>query len=102
MLETQFRRFLAVLVAGFLAIHLLFTQPGVFSVETSLSTRADAARLRAHVEFLCNQGTPRNSDHPEVLAHAATYIAGQFEIAGARVDRQVFRCFRLGVLNTRM
>jgi hypothetical protein len=79
---------LAVLV---LILKALVTQPVLGSFPTSVGARSDPGNLRKHVEFLCNDTFPRNSDHPEVLDRAASYVADAMSRQGARVDSQRFR-----------
>jgi Zn-dependent M28 family amino/carboxypeptidase len=54
------------------------------------SSSADAGRLEARVRRLVEDYSPRDLYHPENLAGAAGWIAGQFERAGARVSGQPF------------
>jgi hypothetical protein len=54
------------------------------------SRRANPATLRAHVDFLTKQISPRSADHPEQLDRAAAYIAAAFTAAGGRVSMQEF------------
>jgi hypothetical protein len=67
------------------------TQPtfGFLPAQSGLS--ADPDRLRQHVEFLTVQAAPRDSDHPEGLDRAATYIWDGFARTHARVRDQVFQ-----------
>lgn len=53
-------------------------RPAVRQVEK----RAEAQRLRAHVEVLARDLVPRDAGHPENLDRAAAYISRQFDLAG--------------------
>ncbi len=83
------------IVAGILvALKLAFTQPFVGAIVTSASHAADSESLQAHVEFLCTDVHPRNSDHPDNLDRAADYIAAAFARSGGRVSEQIFEARR--------
>jgi len=79
------------LVALVLVLKVLVTQPVMGSIPTSVATRSDPDSLRRHVEFLCDDTFPRNSDHPEVLERAASYVAETMSGLGARVEEQRYR-----------
>jgi hypothetical protein len=82
----------SILLAVFVgSLALAITQPTLWSLQTHVPHRVSPQQLQKHVEFLCNQVPPRNSDNPEVLKRAAKYIASAFEKSGGRVERQVFR-----------
>jgi hypothetical protein len=68
----------------------LLRQPILRGRAYDASVRADPAMLRAHVEFLTTQISPRSADHPEQLERAAAAIARTFTAAGARVSMQEF------------
>jgi Zn-dependent M28 family amino/carboxypeptidase len=53
-------------------------------------SRPDPARLEARVRRLVGDYFPRDIGHDDNLARAADWIAGQLELAGARVSRQPF------------
>jgi Zn-dependent M28 family amino/carboxypeptidase len=53
-----------------------------------LSTRADPARLRAHVTALAGERHPQSS--PRALAAAGEYVADQLSCLGLRVERHAF------------
>jgi hypothetical protein len=82
---------LIVLAILFALAAAAITQPicGVLAARGDL--KADPERLRRHVAFLCLQASPRDSDHPEILDKAATYIHGAFAQTHARVHDQVFQ-----------
>ncbi len=85
----------ALIVAGSLVtLKLAFTQPFVGAVVTSVPHAADPESLRAHVEFLCTDVHPRNTDHPDNLDQAADYIATAFAKSDGRVSEQVFQARR--------
>ncbi len=85
----------AVIVAGSLVtLKLAFTQPFVGTIVTSVPHAADPESLRAHVEFLCADVYPRNTDHPDNLDRAADYIAAAFAKSAGRVSEQVFQARR--------
>jgi hypothetical protein len=71
---------------AFLAIR----QPAPGGVPFLGEERAEAARLRRHVELLAVEAAPRDVDHPENLERAADYIRESFERTGARVEEQVY------------
>ncbi|MEA2602253.1 MAG: hypothetical protein QOF89_3245 [Acidobacteriota bacterium] len=92
------RSILRILVALFGTLVFLFsvaavavTQP-TFSVLPHLEgSRADPGRLRRDVGFLTREASPRDSDHPENLARAASYLRAQLAPNGARVTEQTFQ-----------
>lgn len=69
---------------------LLVTQPTFQELPFRGRERAEAQRLRRHVEFLTVAAAPRDSDHPESLDRAAEYIHHHFSRTRARVRDQVF------------
>jgi hypothetical protein len=69
----------------------LLTQPTFGAAPFLGGARADAARLRRHVEFLTRDAVPRDSDHPDKLDRAAAYIRNGFTQPGARVEDQVWQ-----------
>jgi Zn-dependent M28 family amino/carboxypeptidase len=69
---------------------LLVRQPVFTSLPDRLRNHADPAALRRHVEFLCNQASPRDSDHPENLDRAARYLTAALARSGARVSEQAY------------
>lgn len=77
-----------VVLSGLAAV--LVTQPTFQELPFAGRERAEAARLRRHVEFLTVEAAPRDSDHPESLERAAAYIRKHFSRTGARVHDQVF------------
>jgi Zn-dependent M28 family amino/carboxypeptidase len=81
----------ACLLVIMLLLKLLVGQPVTGNIPTTLDARADAENLRKHVGFICGSIFPRNSDHPDVLDQAATYVADQLELTGGRVEKQRFR-----------
>lgn len=79
---------LAVLLGlAFLAIR----QPAPGSVPFLGTERAEAKRLRRHVEFLTVEAAPRDVDHPENLDRAADYIRQSLSETGVRVEEQSYR-----------
>lgn len=76
----------------FLGAMALMRQPVFAREKTSLRDHADAARLRAHVQFLTSR--VRSADHPDELRVVAAYIADRFRASGATVEEQVFREYR--------
>ena len=68
----------------------LVTQPTFGALPFLGGGRAEADRLREHVEFLTVAAAPRDSDHPESLDRAADYIRNHFSRTGARVRDQAF------------
>jgi len=69
---------------------LLVTQPTFQEIPFRGRERAEAGRLRRHVEFLTIAAAPRSSHHPESLDRAATYIYDEFSRTRARVREQAF------------
>jgi Zn-dependent M28 family amino/carboxypeptidase len=59
----------------------------------------DPGRLEARVRRLVEDDSPRDFNHPENLARAAGWIAGQLEGAGARVSGQPFSVERQNYRN---
>lgn len=82
-----------------LLLRVLVGQPVLTSIPTRLPARADPLELRRHVEFLCAETWPRNSDHPAVLAEAAAYIAAELMRHGGRVELQPFQLGRSSYAN---
>jgi len=88
------RSLLRILIASALVIAVLFVIAAVlvrqplYARVKAVPARADAARLRAHVDFLTTTTPARNADHPERLLAAAQYIAGLFRESGAVVEEQ--------------
>jgi hypothetical protein len=83
------------LLLGLLSLFLAFRRPSWKSLpRLGSGLGADPARLRGHVAFLCGPVTPRNSDHPENLDKAATYVAERFSETGGRVSSQRFTARR--------
>jgi len=79
---------LAVLLGlAFLAIR----QPVPGSVPFLGEERADAERLRRHVELLAVEAAPRDVDHPENLDRAADYIRQSLSETGARMEEQSYK-----------
>ena len=68
-----------------LVIGLFVRQPSWRASPYQLAERADPARLEAHVRFLCETVSPRNTRHPGNLDRAAAYIADALSRAGGRV-----------------
>lgn len=81
------------------AAAFLVTQPTFGTLPFLGSGRAEAGRLRGHVEFLTIAAAPRDSDHPESLDRAADYIHHHFSRSGARVRDQVFTARGRGYRN---
>ncbi len=77
-----------VVIGGIAAI--VVRQPAWGSIPYDPGPRADAAALRAHVEFLAGLAPPRSFRHPESLARAAAYIRAELEKTGARVVEQPY------------
>ena len=77
-----------VVITGLAAV--LVTQPTFQEIPFRGRGRAEADRLRRHVEFLTIAAAPRDSDHPESLDRAATYIYDEFSRTQARVREQAF------------
>jgi hypothetical protein len=69
----------------------VITQPTFGALPSSGGLKADPDRLRRHVEFLTIQTSPRDSDHPENLDKAATYLREGFSRTSARVRDQTFQ-----------
>lgn len=79
---------LAVLLGlAFLAIR----QPAPGNVPFLGTERAEAQRLRRHVEFLTVEAAPRDVDHPENLDRAADYIRQSLSETGVRLEEQSYR-----------
>jgi hypothetical protein len=55
------------------------------------SAEVDPAALRAHVDALVAGFSPRDFEHPENLARAASFLAGSLRATGATVSEQEFR-----------
>jgi hypothetical protein len=87
-------RVLAVALAGLAVLlglaFLAIRQPAPGSVPFLGGERADARRLRRHVEFLAVEAAPRDVDHPENLDRVADYIRESFSRTGARVEEQTY------------
>jgi hypothetical protein len=77
-----------VVVSGLAA--LLVTQPTFQEIPFRGRERAEALRLRRHIEYLTIAAAPRSSDHPESLDRAATYIYDEFSRTRARVREQTY------------
>lgn len=77
-----------ILLGGGAAV--LLTQPTFGAAPWRGAARAEAGRLRRHVEFLTRDAAPRDSDHPESLDRAAAYIRSGFAESGARVEEQAW------------
>jgi hypothetical protein len=82
-------RILTMLAVIFIVACLLIAQPTMRSSGTSTKT-ADPARLREHVLMLSKTFHPRDWQNPANLDRCAEYIAGHFELAGAKVEFQHF------------
>ncbi len=80
-----FTAVLCVLVVGC----VLIAQPSMRSNGPSFK-KADAARLREHVDALSGRFHPRNSENPENLNRCAEYISTHLKDAGATVEMQDF------------
>lgn len=80
-------RISSVLLILFVGGCYLIAQPSMRSNETS-SKKADETKLRAHVDAMCKDFYPRNSDNTENLNRCADYIATHFKEAGATVEMQ--------------
>jgi hypothetical protein len=74
----------AALAWSVLAEPVLPRRPGADIPEVS------PARLEAHVRMLSETFVPRDFQSVQNLHRSADYIAGQFEAAGAKVERQPF------------
>ena len=92
-----FRGAVRILAAVFVSIAaivamlvLVYTQPAVQKIPTTVPTAGDPDRLRAHVTYLATTTFPRDSDHPAVLRQAADYIEKALFTAGGRVTLQDF------------
>jgi hypothetical protein len=87
-------RVLAVALAALAVLYglafLAIRQPAPGSVPFLGEERADAERLRRHVEFLAIQAAPRDVDHPENLDRAADHIRESFARSGTRVEEQTY------------
>lgn len=71
----------------------VLTQPWVPAGRDLLPMKADAARLRRHVEVLATEVGPRDADHPESLALAADYLERELLAAGVQPERQEFEVY---------
>lgn len=69
---------------------LLVRQPVWSGLSYRPRQRADPEALKRHVTFLCDQTSPRDSDHPENLDRAATYLARELAASGARIAEQPY------------
>jgi Peptidase family M28 len=67
------------------------TQPTFGTPPSPGDLQASPERLRRQVEFLTAEASPRDSDHPENLEKAASYIKEQLLLTGNRVRDQEFR-----------
>ncbi|HEX7150901.1 MAG TPA: hypothetical protein VF618_05390 [Thermoanaerobaculia bacterium] len=65
----------------------LLRQPTFTTIPFRGDARADAVRLRRHVDFFTIDVHPRNAEHPENLDRAAAYIADAFRGAGDHTKR---------------
>src|SRR5262249_10739140 len=82
---------LGVLLAALAAIGLYLTQPALPPRGESPETPVvDAARLRAHVEEISGELSPRSFDRPDNLDRAADYIRAELQRSSARVMDQAF------------
>src|SRR5262249_8800799 len=82
---------LGVLLAALAAIGLCLTQPALPPRGESPETPVvDAARLRAHVEEISGELSPRSFDRPDNLDRAADYIRAELQRSSARVMDQAF------------
>lgn len=77
-----------VVLSGLAAV--LVTQPTFQEIPFRGRERAEALRLRRHVEFLTIAAAPRDSHHPESLDRAAAYLRDELSRTQARVREQVF------------
>ena len=81
------------------AAAFLVTQPTFGSLPFLGVGRAGADRLRQHVEFLTVAAAPRDSDHPESIDLAASYIHDHFSRTEGRVRDQVLTARRRSYRN---
>ena len=79
--------FLAALLVG---AALWLIQPLAGARKVAGVPIADPSRLEACVRRLVAEFSPRDFGHPENLARAAEWIAGEFRAHGAEVSEQVF------------
>lgn len=86
-----------ILLASILALaallgtaYCLITQPGFSKSRLPDGPRAEADRLRRHVEFLTKTVHPRDFRHVDNLDSAAAYVRARFEEAGAEVSEQPY------------
>ena len=77
--------------AGFGGLVIALRQPAIGGLPFRGGSRAEAAALRRHVEFLTVTVRPRSAAHPENLDRAALYVAERFRAAGGRTSMQPFR-----------
>jgi hypothetical protein len=78
------------LVFSMLLTWTLLAEP-IFPVSPALQIPAvSEARLEAHVRVLSETLVPRDYQHADNLHQVADYVTGEFEAAGARVERQFF------------
>jgi len=78
----------ALAVAALFAITVVLVRQPAFVRPAAMKARSDAARLRAHVQFLTTTARPRNADNPAQLRVAAAYIARSFRESGGLVEEQ--------------
>ena len=87
--------FVAALVAGCLALYAgaywFLKNPVLFAAApVPAAAKADAGRLRAHVEFLAASQPARAFHNIDALNAAADYVEAQFRQAGCQPRRQTF------------
>jgi len=83
--------FWGIVLAVLLLAWASLTQPVLVLGKNKHIPAVSSARLRSHVRMLSEVLVPRDCDHPANLARAAAYISREFEKAGGRVRRQVYR-----------
>jgi hypothetical protein len=64
---------------------LLLRQPSFGRVGFGEGSRADAGRLRDHVELLAGPAPARNHNHPERLRETVRYLREQLSVPGATI-----------------
>src|ERR1044072_6403902 len=89
------RRLAKAVLIGFVVAIALLLALGAFLRRPSFGRptpppreRADAARLRQHVDVLTTEFLPRAADDPASLERTAAYVEAAFLAAGARIENQ--------------
>nr|MDU9042870.1 M28 family peptidase [Candidatus Electrothrix aestuarii] len=69
---------------------LVIRQPTSEKIPFPSAVRADPDRLRWHVEYMSQELSPRNHNHPEKLADTVRYLATGLSVPGAQVSLQSY------------